>query len=142
MNKTFVEYYRCPEEFAGCFLDGEPSGHLGHFRFGPDAICYGSISKGAVHPSPDGELHDALKDAVVERGGVSLSFDPDQVVNNLRFERYCSSSARHSLLSGGLAPEAQASWLAFDSVSALAGGSNSRAGARDDAPSLPAGPRW
>jgi hypothetical protein len=103
MNRTFVDYYRCPEEFAGCFLDGEPSGHLGHFRFGPDAICYGSISKGAVHPSPDGELHDALKDAVVERGGVGLSFDPDQVVNNLRFERYCGSSGRHSLLSGGLA---------------------------------------
>ena len=103
MNRTFVEYYRCPEEFAGCFLDGVPSGHLGHFRFGPDAICYGSINKGAVHPSPEGELHDALKDAVVERGAVRLSFDPDQVVNNLRFERYCSSSARRSLLSGGLA---------------------------------------
>src|SRR5260370_34824267 len=103
MNRTFVEYYRCPEEFAGCFQDVVPSGRLGHFRFGPDAICYGSISKGAVHPSPEGELHDALQDAVVERGAVRLSFDPDQVVNNLRFERYCSSSARRSLLSGGLA---------------------------------------
>src|SRR6266481_4813659 len=103
MNRTFVEYYRCPEEFAGCFQDGVPPGRLGHFRFGPDAICYGSINKGAVHPSPEGELHDALKDAVVERGAVRLSFDADQVVNNLRFERYCSSSARRSLLSGGLA---------------------------------------
>jgi hypothetical protein len=103
MNRTFVDYYRCPEEFASCFLDGEQSGPLGHFRFGADAICYGSISKGAVHPSPDGELHDALKDAVVKRGAVGLSFDSDQVVNNLRFERYCGSSVRHSLLSGGLA---------------------------------------
>ncbi len=103
MNRTFVDYYRCPEEFACCFLDGEPLGLLGHFRFGVDAICYGSISKGEVHPSPDGELHDALKDAVVKRGAVGLSFDPDQVVNNLRFERYCGNSARHSLLSGGLA---------------------------------------
>jgi hypothetical protein len=103
MNRTFVDYYRCPEEFAGCFLDGEQSGPLGHFRFGPDAICYGSISKGEVHPSPDAELHDALEDAVVKRGTVGLSFDPDQVVNNLRFERYCGSSGRHSLLSGRLA---------------------------------------
>ena len=76
---------------------------MGHFRFGVDAICYGSISKGEVHPSPDGELHDALKDAVVERARVGLSFDPDQVVNNLRFERYYGNLARHSLLSGGLA---------------------------------------
>jgi hypothetical protein len=103
MNRTFVDYYRCPEEFASCFLDGEQSGPLGHFRFGADAICYGSISKGAVHPSPDGELHDALKDAVVKRGAVGLSFDSDQIVNNLRFERYCGSSGRRSLLSGGLA---------------------------------------
>src|SRR6266853_1368166 len=103
MNRTFVDYYRCPEEFAGCFLDGEQSGPLGHFRFGADAICYGSISKGKVHPSPDGKLHDALQDAVVKRGTVGLSFDPDQVVNNLRFQRYCGGSPRPSLLSGGLA---------------------------------------
>jgi hypothetical protein len=103
MNRTFVDYYRCPEEFASCFLAGEASGPLGHFRFGPDAICYGSINKGAVHPSPDGELHDALNDAVVERGGVGLSFDPDQVVNNLRLERYYGNPGRHSLLSGELA---------------------------------------
>ena len=103
MNRTFVDYYRCPEEFAACFLDGEPSQHSGHFRFGPDAICYGSISKGEVRPYPDGELHDALNDAVVERKALHLSFDPDQVVNNLRLERYCSNSGKHSLLSGGVA---------------------------------------
>ena len=102
MNRTFVGHYRCPEEFARCFLDGEPSRHLGHFRFGPHAVCYGSIGKGAVHPNPDGELHDALNDAVVERGAVGLSFDPDQVVNNLRFERYCNLQ-KQSFLSGGLA---------------------------------------
>ena len=103
MNRTFVDYYRCPEEFSRCFLDGEPSRHLGHFRFGPEAICYGSISKGTVNPSPDGELHDAMKDAVVERGALRLPFDPDQVVDNLRFERYCGSSRTDSFLSGALA---------------------------------------
>jgi len=103
MNQTFIDYYRCPEEFARCSLGGELSRDLGHFRFGPEAICYGSISKGAVHGSPDGELHDALNDAVVERGMVRLFFDPDQVINNLRYERYCSSSRRRSLLSRGVA---------------------------------------
>ena len=103
MNRTFVDCYRCPEEFARCFIDGEPSRHLGHFLFGPEAICYGSISKGAVQRSPNGELHDALNDAVVESGALHLSFDPDQVVDNLRFERYCSNLQRQSFLSGGLA---------------------------------------
>jgi hypothetical protein len=103
MNQTFVDYYRCPEEFARCFLDGEPSEHVGHFRFGPETICYGSISKGAVQESPDGELHDALNDAAAERGSVRLSFDPGQIVNNLRFERYYGGSGRRSFLSGGLA---------------------------------------
>jgi len=105
VNRTLVDYYRCPEEFAGCFPYGSPSQHLGHFRFGPEAICYGSVSKGAVHLSPGGELHDALNDVVVEPGEVHLSFDPDQVVNNLRFERYCGNgnAQDQSFLSGGLA---------------------------------------
>jgi hypothetical protein len=103
MNQTFVDYYRCPEEFARCFLDGGPSRNVGHFRFGPEAICYGSISKGTVRDNPEGELHDALNDAVAKRGAVRLSFDPGQIVNNLRFERYYGGSQRRSFLSGGLA---------------------------------------
>jgi hypothetical protein len=103
MNRTFVDYYRCPEEFAHCLLDGEPSQEVGHFRFGPETICYGSISKGHLNRSPDGELHDALQDAVADRGTVRLSFELDQVVNNLRFERYYGNSRRRSVLSSGLA---------------------------------------
>ena len=103
MNRTFLDYYRCPEEFAHCLLDGEPSQEVGHFRFGPETICYGSISKGAVNHSTDGELHDALHDAVADRGTVRLSFDLDQVVNNLRLERYYSNSRRRSVFSSGLA---------------------------------------
>ena len=103
MNRTFVDYYRCPDEFARCFLEGEPSQEVGHFRFGPETICYGSLSKGAVSHSPEGELHDALRDAVADRGTVRLSFDLDQIVNNLRFERYYGNSRRRSVLSSKLA---------------------------------------
>jgi hypothetical protein len=103
MNQSFVDYYRCPENFADCFLDGKPAQDSGHFRFGPETICYGSISKGAVHHSPEANLHDTLNDVVIERGVVRLPFDPDQIVNNLRLERYYSGSRKRSFLSGGLA---------------------------------------
>lgn len=95
MNRTLLDYYRCPEEFAHCFLHGKLSPHSGYFRFGPETICYGSIALGKVRPSATEELHDALNDAVVEPGTVHLSFDPDQAVENLRFERYCDVSANH-----------------------------------------------
>src|SRR5207245_2256250 len=52
---------------------------------------------------PDEELHDALKDAVADHGTVRLSFDVDQVVNNLRFERYHGNPRKRSVLSSRLA---------------------------------------
>jgi hypothetical protein len=103
VNRTFIEYYRCPQEFARCFQNGEEAQQTGHFRFGPEAVCYGSITKGNVHHNAGGELHDALGDTVLEPGVVHLSFDPDEVVDNLRFERYCNGSGRHSVFSGRIA---------------------------------------
>ena len=103
MNRTFLDYYRCPEEFGRCFLDGKPPQDLGYFQFGPEAICYGSVSKGTARRSADGQLHNALNDVVVERGELHLSFDSDEVVDNLRLERYCLGSRGHSFLTGALA---------------------------------------
>jgi hypothetical protein len=103
MNRTLVDYYRCPEASARCSLHGEHSPHLGYFRFGPEAICYGSITSGSVRPSASEELHDALNDVVVQPGTVHLSFDPDHAVADLRFERYCGVSGDHRLPAGALA---------------------------------------
>lgn len=103
MSRTLVDYYRCPEEFVRFFLYGERSPDFGYFRFGPEAICHGSITRGKVRPDPSEELHDALNDTVVQPGTLHLSFDPDQVVEDLRFERYCAFSSSHKLLAGALA---------------------------------------
>jgi hypothetical protein len=103
MNRTFLEYYRCPEEFALCSASGEPAGQSGHFRFGPDAICFGSLRKGSVRNIASGNLHDAWVDAVAQPGSLNLTFDPDQVIDNLRLERYCAASNCHSVLSSRLA---------------------------------------
>jgi hypothetical protein len=60
----------------------------GFFRFGKNAICYGQTASGDQHSSPSSPLYDALGDATVDGSRVSLPFDPVQVVENLRAERY------------------------------------------------------
>jgi len=59
MNKTFIDYYRCPEEFRRLFSGWRVVAHLGHFRFGPECHLLWFYQQGAVQPSPAGELHDA-----------------------------------------------------------------------------------
>jgi hypothetical protein len=98
MNRTLVDYYRCPEEFVCCALDGEPSLDLGYFRFGSEAICHSKIARGSVHRSVTEDLHDALKDSEVEPGRVSLTFDPCEAVDRLRFERYGNDSRKGPLV--------------------------------------------
>jgi hypothetical protein len=64
------------------------SAGTGYFRFGPDAVCYGPCSSGALASSVTGNLHDALQDVSIDNSEVQLPFDPVQIVNNLRHERY------------------------------------------------------
>jgi len=66
----------------------KPLGDPGYFRFGKHAIGYGSTAR----PCPegmDGDLPDLLE-TVMDRGGsaLSLPFDPAEVIDNLRMERY------------------------------------------------------
>jgi hypothetical protein len=103
VQRTFTDYYRCPEEFTRCFRGDTLPSRTGYFRFGPQAICYGTNRKGAVSASVDGGLYDALKDVVLKSGEVHLSFDSDEVVDNLRFERYSNGSENRSPLAGKLA---------------------------------------
>lgn len=96
-NRTLLEFYRCPEEFA-CVLSPNTSAlHSGFFRFGPEAICYGSVRGNAVHSRVSAELPDVLGDIPAEFSTVRLSFDPSEVIDNLRLERYCGPSAGAAL---------------------------------------------
>lgn len=103
MNRTLLDHYRLPCEFACCLLHGERSSNAGYFRFGPETICYGSITRGEVCPTASGQLHDALSDTVVQPGAVHLSFDPGETIDDLRFERYCDRSRKQRLLAEALA---------------------------------------
>ena len=64
----------------------------GYFKLGPDAICYGHCSFGRPGKTATEPLSDAREKVVINRTSVKLPFDPAQVVNSLRFERYHQAS--------------------------------------------------
>jgi hypothetical protein len=91
-KQAVVDHYRCPEDIAGFELAGRLRGDRGYFRFGPETICYGRSSSGPSSEHPTGPLFDALAHATTNGGRtVRLPFDPNEIIDNLRYERYRTS---------------------------------------------------
>lgn len=93
-NLALLDYYRCPEAFAEFALTGELSKDSGFFQFGLGTICYGQSALGYRAPLVSHALYDALENASLEGGTLRLPFDPTQVIDNLRLERYVRNSFR------------------------------------------------
>jgi hypothetical protein len=91
LQQSFVDYFRCPPEFSDIRLRGELAASKGFFRFGPDAVCYGRLSSGRVESREAEPLDDVLALAIVEKNTIYVPFDCDEIVNNLRWERYLGS---------------------------------------------------
>jgi hypothetical protein len=88
MTDFLSQYYRCPAGYARFAPKGALSAESGFFRFGEQAICFGSYCGHQPAQSPTGALRDALRDVVIEDGTAYLPFDPSQVIENLRRETY------------------------------------------------------
>lgn len=91
MHQAFLDYFRCPSEFATFKLQGSLRSEQGFFRFGPEAICFGRTSSQSVRKEPD-HLRDIFDEARVEDKSCYLPFDPDEIIANLRLERYVSQN--------------------------------------------------
>jgi glycosyltransferase involved in cell wall biosynthesis len=87
-DRLLSDYYRVPEQELGAVRATEPSGAAGFFRFGPEAICYGQCASGVSSRVENSRMYDALKSARLKDSEVYLPFDPAQIVENLRRERY------------------------------------------------------
>lgn len=88
MNQRFIDYYRCPESFAQ-FIDATHSkSPAGYFRIGDDLVCYGSASVLPGKPDSSDLLPDIASHIRVEQSKCYLPFNPDEVADNLRLERY------------------------------------------------------
>ena len=93
IERALVDYYRCPAEFVEMSLAGELSHDSGYFRFGRN-ICYGRTSSGTRASGPGGTLYDTLSALSAADGLLQLPFDPSEVVDNLRLERYAADARR------------------------------------------------
>ena len=93
IKQPLMAYYRCPEEYLDFCVAAPLQGARGYFHFGPDLTCYGHTS-GSTCPTVQGPLFDAAEH--VRRHGATsvLPFDPAQVVDNLRYERYVDPSGQ------------------------------------------------
>lgn len=88
--------YRCPENFFDFVLNEQLSSASGYFRLGPNAICYGRSRSGALGPRPESTLCDAIGDITANDGKLYLPFDPTEIIDNLRLERYTSARQMRS----------------------------------------------
>src|SRR3989304_8216134 len=88
MKQAIIDYYRCPEDLADFQLAGQVFEDPGYFCFGPETICYGRLSSRSPARQITGPLHDALTDIRPDGGVVRLPMNPNEIIDNLRYERY------------------------------------------------------
>jgi hypothetical protein len=91
MNKALLDFYRCPETLVSLTLAGELSSESGYFCFGDDAVCFGQSSLGSPAKDVGSGLRDLCKHVASDGSTLRLPFDPSQIVDNLRLERYTAN---------------------------------------------------
>jgi peptidoglycan/xylan/chitin deacetylase (PgdA/CDA1 family) len=90
-SSAILDHYRCPEMIPDFKVAGEVKDARGFFRFGPNIICYGRCTSGKLSLEVNGKLFDASQH-VQSNHTIALPFDVNEVVDNLRFERYAGFS--------------------------------------------------
>jgi hypothetical protein len=88
MNSAIVDFYRCPEASIETTLAGDLSIASRSFYFGGDTLCYGQVADLPECVAGSEALPDVFGTTSMRGSGVCLPFDPSQVVENLRRERY------------------------------------------------------
>ena len=86
MMRAVVDQMKCPAS-ALDGIEAGAAGGAGFFRFG-NLRLYGRVDGGAVAPSCTEPLPEARPQAGSGNGRSRLPFDPTEVIDNLRLERY------------------------------------------------------
>jgi hypothetical protein len=88
MNQAFLGYFRCPDSVIAFRLGGTPAEESGYFRFGEGVDCYGQVCGNPPAANYRIHLEDVARLVKFDDHQVTLPFDPDQIVDNLRCESY------------------------------------------------------
>jgi hypothetical protein len=85
---ALTDRYRCPEGYAEFSLAGDLRSEQGFFSFGHDAVCYGRTVRGVLARHAGDPLTNMYPHAALKGPPVRLPFELDEIVDNLRCERY------------------------------------------------------
>jgi len=91
MNTALLDRYRCLESLPNIEFNRQLSDDTGYFRFGHKTICYGRSATGFRSNGVEGDLYDAIENVTISGSDVVLPFDPTEIIDNLRLERYTHS---------------------------------------------------
>lgn len=94
LTNILTEYYRIPHDKLVRISAEQTKLKPGFFRFGSAAICFGQCAAGASEKIRGAGNYDALRSASPKDSELRLSFDPAQVVENLRRERYLKAPTK------------------------------------------------
>lgn len=101
MNNAFQAHFRCPDSVGDFRLAGTLRNEAGFFRFGEGVDCYGRCAAGV--PSPNYRIHldDVCSEVNIDGTRITLPFDPDDLADNLRCERYTGQMRAEQTHFGG-----------------------------------------
>ena len=91
MTQQFLKYFRCPDDLVDFRLAGDLAPRPGFFRVGRDLVAYGRTVSGQTQPEPSDSVEDTSSQIRAKQRVVYLPFNLDEVVENLRYERYCAA---------------------------------------------------
>lgn len=107
----WVDYYRSPEEFSCFELAGSASEKPGYFRFNGSAL-FGRPTLGVPADAVDLNLDETANYVEIRESKCYLPFDADEVVTNLREERYVANPDVNGARRAGRALVRKAYYLA------------------------------
>jgi hypothetical protein len=96
ISQLLIERFGCRDDLGKHTIRGELSADSGYFRLGADIRCYGQCSTAVPAQSVTDDAPDLLQDVIIDGATVALPFDPVQIIENLRREKYASMRTRPS----------------------------------------------
>ncbi len=88
MKKTLSDYFRVCDDGVISTRVSPAADAIGFFRFGANNVCFGKNASGVVSKVSESDRVDSRENVRIAARTIELPFDSEQVIDNLRSERY------------------------------------------------------